>query len=75
MTEVEKKKFIKQAHIEMDNSKHKVGDILHNKRTNFTGPIQRVCHSGGVMYYHGNNPCRDEDLIGLTQRRKLNFTR
>ena len=71
MKGTEKDEYIKRAYMEIENSKHKVGDILYNKKTKWTGPIQRISHSMRVTYYHGNNPCNSDDLVELTERRSL----
>jgi hypothetical protein len=66
-------KDIFKAYMEINNSKYKVGDVLYNIRTGYAGPIQRVSHSGGVLYYHGNNPCREDDLSNIFSRKKFKF--
>ena len=52
-----------EAYAAMDNSLFKVGNLARNIKTGHIGPIQRITYSmDKVQYYHGNNPCRDEDL-------------
>ena len=54
---------------------HKVAQqpaYMYNEKTKHCGPIQRLAYSNNkVIYYHGNNPCRSEDLVVPVKRRIL----
>lgn len=55
-------KYPKQ-YADINNSKFKVDEVVRNINNGYIGPVQIIVHSmGRVQYYHGNNPCRDEDL-------------
>lgn len=72
VSECKVREIYPDAYKAMDNSLFKIDQMVYNKKTQRTGPIQRVAYSGTkVLYYHCNNPCVDEDLVALVNRRRL----
>lgn len=61
-----------QVDLALKNSKYKVGEMFYNEKTKHYGPIQRLAYSNNkVIYYHGNNPCNEDELTKPVKRRKL----
>lgn len=64
---------MEQAREEIRNAKYKEGDLVYNTMTKLSGRIQKIVHSGKVVYYLNNNPYREKWLVEIGERRKLKF--